>query len=318
MSAVVADLARAAAAAGLRRQRRSADARARRIDPDHPGPASLILLRPRLAALPAPTARTRRSIGSTPASCATASASPAIPNLAPDTEPALFGSLQETVGRQINEHAGADPRAWAATMERALAWDAATRNGFEPKAPCRAAIADQRGGMGGLIAHVRQNEAQIRRDRAAAGLPQPLADHVAACSRTQVPTRRRGARRSRQDVDRAAFELQTLVERIGAARDLGRGVPRSLNGQADHRDGGAGAAAEHPFLDCGSTGAPRSRRRASLGPFPRRRRLPTRRGEMEPVTAQTLSRDIPRAPAAASPRQRRARARRRRAGAAAS
>ncbi|HVQ08684.1 MAG TPA: hypothetical protein VMS43_09640 [Allosphingosinicella sp.] len=93
------------------------------------------------------------------------------PNLAPDTEPALFGSLQETVGRRINEHAGADPRAWTATMERALAWDAATHNGFEPKAPCRAAIADQRSGMGGLIAHVRQNEAQIRRDRAAAGLP---------------------------------------------------------------------------------------------------------------------------------------------------
>jgi hypothetical protein len=93
------------------------------------------------------------------------------PDLAPDTEPALFGSLQETVGRQINEHAGADPRAWAATMERALAWDAATRNGFEPKAACQAAIADQRSGMGGLIAHVRDNEAQIRRDRTGSGLP---------------------------------------------------------------------------------------------------------------------------------------------------
>ena len=93
------------------------------------------------------------------------------PNLAPDTEPALFGSLHETIGRQINEYASADPGAWVATMERALAWDAATHNGFEPKAPCRAAIADQRSGMGGLIAHVRQNEAQIRRDRAAAGLP---------------------------------------------------------------------------------------------------------------------------------------------------
>lgn len=93
------------------------------------------------------------------------------PDLAPDTEPALFGSLQETVGRPINEHAGADPRKWVATMERALAWDAATHNGFEPKAPCRAAIAEQRSGMSGLIAHVRDNEAQLRRDRAAAGLP---------------------------------------------------------------------------------------------------------------------------------------------------
>jgi hypothetical protein len=93
------------------------------------------------------------------------------PGLAPDTEPALFGSLHETVGRRINEHTGADPRAWAATMERALAWDAATHNGFEPKAPCRAQIAEQRRGMGELIAHVRTNEAQIRRDRAANGLP---------------------------------------------------------------------------------------------------------------------------------------------------
>jgi hypothetical protein len=93
------------------------------------------------------------------------------PDLAPDTEPALFGSLQETVGRRINEHAGGDPRAWAAAMERALAWDAATHNGFEPRAPCRAAIADQRRGLQGLSAHVRNNEAQIRRDRTASGLP---------------------------------------------------------------------------------------------------------------------------------------------------
>lgn len=93
------------------------------------------------------------------------------PDLAPDTEPALFGSLHETVGRRINEYAAGSPRDWAATMERALAWDAATRNGFEPKAACQAAIADQRRGMGQLIAHVRGNEAQIRRDRAASGLP---------------------------------------------------------------------------------------------------------------------------------------------------
>lgn len=93
------------------------------------------------------------------------------PDLAPDTEPALFGSLHETVGRPINDYAAGSPRDWVAAMERALAWDAATRNGFEPKAACRAAIADQRRGMGELIAHVRANEAQIRRDRAASGLP---------------------------------------------------------------------------------------------------------------------------------------------------
>jgi hypothetical protein len=93
------------------------------------------------------------------------------PNLRPDIEPALFGSLQETVGRRINEHVGGSTSGWVATMERALAWDSATHNGFEPKAACGAAIADQRRGMGELIAHVRGNEAQIRRDRAANGLP---------------------------------------------------------------------------------------------------------------------------------------------------
>lgn len=93
------------------------------------------------------------------------------PGLAPDTEPALFGSLQEAVGRQINEHAAGDPRAWTAAMARALAWDEATHNGFEPKAPCRAAIAEQRRGLGELIRHVRTNETQLRRERATNGLP---------------------------------------------------------------------------------------------------------------------------------------------------
>jgi hypothetical protein len=93
------------------------------------------------------------------------------PDLAPDTEPALFGSLQETVGRPVNEYAGADPAAWAAAVERARAWDAATRNGFEPKAACAGAIAGQREGMGQLIAHIRANPDAIRQQRTANGLP---------------------------------------------------------------------------------------------------------------------------------------------------
>ena len=92
------------------------------------------------------------------------------PNLRPDIEPALFGSLQETVGRPLNEYAGADPAAWAAALERVLAWDLATRNGFEPKAACAAAIARQREGMGQLIARLRADPDAIRRLRAANGL----------------------------------------------------------------------------------------------------------------------------------------------------
>ncbi len=93
------------------------------------------------------------------------------PELAPDTEPALFGSLSETVGRPINEYGFGDLPALIATMERVLAWDSETRNGFEPKAACASQIAEQRQGMGQLIAHVRDNGDQIRRERATNGLP---------------------------------------------------------------------------------------------------------------------------------------------------
>lgn len=93
------------------------------------------------------------------------------PNLRPDTEPALFGSLQETVGRPVNEYGFGDLQALPATMERVLAWDAATRNGFEPKAACTRTIAEQREGMGQLIAQLRANPDAIRRERAAHGLP---------------------------------------------------------------------------------------------------------------------------------------------------
>lgn len=93
------------------------------------------------------------------------------PDLAPDTEPALFASLHETVGRPINEYAFGDLPALAATLERARAWDEQTRNGFEPRAPCAAAIAQQRAGMGQLLAQIRDNGDDIRRQRTANGLP---------------------------------------------------------------------------------------------------------------------------------------------------
>jgi len=93
------------------------------------------------------------------------------PNLPPDTEPALFGALHEEVGTRVNGYAGGDPPAWAAAMQRALDWDSATRNGFEPKAACRAQIDDQRRGMGALIAEVRATADRIRADRRANGLP---------------------------------------------------------------------------------------------------------------------------------------------------
>jgi hypothetical protein len=93
------------------------------------------------------------------------------PDLPPGTEPALFASLQEEVGTRVNGYAGADPDAWAAAIERARDWDARTRNGYEPKAPCQAQIADQRGGMGALVEQIRRSKDQIRAERRANGLP---------------------------------------------------------------------------------------------------------------------------------------------------
>jgi hypothetical protein len=93
------------------------------------------------------------------------------PDFAPDTEPALFGSLQDTVGRPVNEYGFGDLTALPAALERVLAWDATSRNGFEPKAACAAAIAEQRRGLGQLIAQIRANGDDIRRQRTANGLP---------------------------------------------------------------------------------------------------------------------------------------------------
>ena len=93
------------------------------------------------------------------------------PDLPAGTEPALFASLQEEVGTQVNGYAGGDPDAWAAAIERARDWDGRTRNGFEPKAPCQAQIADQRAGMTALIDQIRHNGERIRAARRANGLP---------------------------------------------------------------------------------------------------------------------------------------------------
>jgi hypothetical protein len=93
------------------------------------------------------------------------------PDLPPGTEPALFASLQDEVGTLVNGYAGGDPDAWAATMERARDWDEHNRNGYEPKAPCQAQIADQRSGMAALIAQTRHDKDRIRAQRRANGLP---------------------------------------------------------------------------------------------------------------------------------------------------
>lgn len=92
------------------------------------------------------------------------------PDLPPGTEPALFAAMSEEVGRPINEYAGSNTTAWAAAVDRVLEWDERTHNGFEPKAPCAQAIAQQRAGLQELGRYIRQNAARIRAERGARGL----------------------------------------------------------------------------------------------------------------------------------------------------
>src|SRR6266700_540887 len=47
----------------------------------------------------------------------------ATPPTDPSGDPALFASLNATIGQAINEYAGGDPKAWVAQIQKALRWD---------------------------------------------------------------------------------------------------------------------------------------------------------------------------------------------------
>ncbi|HEX8481656.1 MAG TPA: hypothetical protein VF650_07130 [Allosphingosinicella sp.] len=85
------------------------------------------------------------------------------PDLPQDSEPALFGALQATVGEKINSHARRRPASWISTLERVFEWDARTANGFEPRASCQAAIAEQRKGLVKLTDYVRKHRSELGR-----------------------------------------------------------------------------------------------------------------------------------------------------------
>jgi hypothetical protein len=94
----------------------------------------------------------------------------ATPGLDPSGDPALFGSLSEVIGRPINEWAFGDLDALRATLDRVLAWDDRSPNGFTAKDRHRAALDETRAGLRGLIAHIRDNAGSIRQQRATNGL----------------------------------------------------------------------------------------------------------------------------------------------------
>lgn len=83
----------------------------------------------------------------------------------------LFGAMSETVGRPVNEYAFGDPPALAATLDKVLAWDDETANGFTSKTDCAAAFAEVREGLGKLRDKVIAEADEIRAARAKNGLP---------------------------------------------------------------------------------------------------------------------------------------------------
>lgn len=92
-------------------------------------------------------------------------------NPRPDGDPALLASLNETVGRTMNEYAGGSPSGWAAAIDRALAFDAANPDPNAASGECRAERERQRTGLAQLRTHILSNVDEIRAQRTANGLP---------------------------------------------------------------------------------------------------------------------------------------------------
>jgi hypothetical protein len=93
------------------------------------------------------------------------------PDLPPSGDPALFGALSETVGRPINEWAYGDMPAALRILDAVLAYDARDPDRFTPPGQFRAAHDSTREGMRGFRRQMAAQAQDIKRQRAANGLP---------------------------------------------------------------------------------------------------------------------------------------------------
>ena len=78
------------------------------------------------------------------------------PNLEPSGDPALFASLHEVVGHNINLYAGQHRKLWIAQINKALNWDEAHPNGFTSKTKFKKAYQENRAGLVGLRQTIEQ------------------------------------------------------------------------------------------------------------------------------------------------------------------
>jgi hypothetical protein len=95
----------------------------------------------------------------------------AIPELPKSGDPALFGSLSEVIGAPLNEYAFGDLAQLVETIDKVLAWDEKTDNGFTSKTRNDAEWTSIRDGLRKMRAYVLQNGDAIRADRTKNGLP---------------------------------------------------------------------------------------------------------------------------------------------------
>ena len=94
----------------------------------------------------------------------------ATPPSDPSGDPALFASLNATVGQMINEYAGGDPKVWAAQIASALKWDDVHPNGFTSKAKFKAVYDSTRAGLEGLGKQIEGGADKMREERKKRGL----------------------------------------------------------------------------------------------------------------------------------------------------
>jgi hypothetical protein len=94
----------------------------------------------------------------------------ASPDLSSSGDPALFASFSEVLGRPINEYAFGDLAQLAATIDKVLAWDERTDNGFTSKTAAAAAWKENRDGLGKMREYILASGDEIRAQRKQNGL----------------------------------------------------------------------------------------------------------------------------------------------------
>ncbi|MGL4243267.1 MAG: hypothetical protein ACRCTI_19315 [Beijerinckiaceae bacterium] len=93
------------------------------------------------------------------------------PDLKRDGDPALFASLSEVVGRPVNEYAFGDMPRLLATLDDIMVFDRANPDRFTPREEFPEAYKRIRDGMQGFRSQMEAQAQDIKRQRAASGLP---------------------------------------------------------------------------------------------------------------------------------------------------